>query len=187
MAVSRSIRVLGLSGSLRKGSYNTALLRTAEGLMPDGAVLEIYSLSRLPFFSQDSEKPFPEPVLEFRTRLAEADALLIATPEYNSSISGVLKNALDWASRPPRQPLAGKPAAVIGASTGRFGTARVQMHLRQILMHTGALPLGKPEVMITHAEQAFDAEGRLTDEKAKGFLKDLLAALADWTRRVSPV
>ncbi|MFZ1597987.1 MAG: NAD(P)H-dependent oxidoreductase, partial [Anaerolineae bacterium] len=97
-----------------------------------------------------------------------------------------LKNAIDWASRPPKQPLAGKPVAIMGVSTGNFGTVRAQLHLRQVLTHVGALPLGKPEVLVARAEQVFDAEGRLVDAAARGFLQDLLAALARWTQRVSP-
>ena len=114
-----------------------------------------------------------------------ADALLIATPEYNSSISGALKNALDWASRPPQQPLNGKPVAIMGASTGNFGTVRAQLHLRQVLTHVGALPLGKPEVLVARAEQVFDQEGRLTDPAARGFLESLLGALARWIKQLS--
>ena len=186
MTTSDSLHVLGISGSLRRASYNTALLRAAAELMPPGMTLEIFDLAPLPLFNQDAEKPFPEAVVELRTRLAQADALLIATPEYNSSISGALKNAIDWASRPPKQPLAGKPAAIMGVSTGNFGTVRAQLHLRQVLTHVGALPLGKPEVLVARAEQAFDAEGRLIDAAARGFLQDLLAALARWTQRVSP-
>ena len=186
MTTSDSLHVLGISGSLRRASYNTALLRAAAELMPPGMTLEIFDLAPLPLFNQDAEKPFPEAVVELRTRLAQADALLIATPEYNSSISGALKNAIDWASRPPKQPLAGKPVAIMGVSTGNFGTVRAQLHLRQVLTHVGALPLGKPEVLVARAEQAFDAEGRLVDAAARGFLQDLLAALARWTQRVSP-
>lgn len=184
MKTSNPLHVLGISGSLRKASYNTALLRTAAELMPPQMRLEIFDLSPLPMFNQDLEKPFPEAVVEFRTRLAQADALLIATPEYNGSVSGVLKNAIDWASRPPRPPLNGKPAAIMGASTGNFGTLRAQLHLRQILTHVGALPLGKPEVLVARAEQAFDAEGRWIDAEGRGFLRDLLAALAQWTAKV---
>ncbi len=186
MTTFNPLHILGISGSLRKASYNTALLRAVVELMPPEMTLEILDLSPLPMFNQDAEKPFPEAVLEFRTRLAQADALLIATPEYNSSVSGALKNAIDWASRPPRQPLNGKPVAIIGASTGSFGTLRAQLHLRQILTHVGALPLGKPEVLVARAEQVFDAEGKLIDAAARGFLRDLLDALARWTRRVSP-
>lgn len=186
MTTSIPLHIMGISGSLRRGSYNSALLRTAAELMPPGMTLEIFDLSPLPIFNEDHEKPFPEAVVEFRARVAQADALLIATPEYNSSISGALKNAIDWASRPPQQPLNGKPVAIIGASTGNFGTLRAQLHLRQVLTHVGALPLGKPEVLVARAEQAFDAEGRLVDAAARGFLQDLLIALAQWTQRVSP-
>lgn len=120
-------------------------------------------------FNQDFEKPFPKAVVTFCEKLAKADAILIATPEDNSSITGALKNALDWDSRSPQQPLQGKPVAIMGASTGNFGTLQAQLHLRQILTHIGALPLGKPEVLVAH-----------------GFLRDLLAALMDWSARVSP-
>ena len=185
MTPHKEIRVLGFSGSLRRDSYNTALLRAAVELMPPEMTLEIFDLSHLPLFNQDYEKPFPDAVIEFRTKLAQADALLIATVEYNASISGVLKNAIDWASRSPMQPLNGKPTAIIGASTGNFGTLRSQLHLRQILTHVGALPLGKPEVLVGRAEQVFDAQGYLADQTARGFLRDLLTALSEWTTRVS--
>lgn len=186
MTTRNPLHVLGISGSLRKASYNTALLRAALELMPPEMTLEIFDLAPLPLFNQDTEKPFPGAVVEFRTRLALADALLIATPEYNSSVSGALKNAIDWASRSPQQPLNGKPIAIVGASTGNFGTLRAQLHLRQILTHVGALPLGKPEVLVARAEQAFDADGNLVDAAARGFLRDLLAALARWIERVGP-
>ena len=180
------LNILGLSGSLRKGSYNTSLLRAAAELLPPGMVLDTFDLSLLPIFNADHEKPFPAAVEEFRIRMAEADALLIACPEYNSSLTGALKNAIDWASRSPQSPLNRKPVAVMGASTGNFGTVRAQLHLRQILTHVGALTVPKPEVLIARADKAFDAEGRLTDEAARGFLRDLLTALADWTRQVNP-
>ena len=180
------LNILGLSGSLRKGSYNTSLLRAAAELLPPGMVLDTFDLSLLPIFNADHEKPFPAAVEEFRIRVAEADALLIACPEYNSSLTGALKNAIDWASRSPQSPLNRKPVAVMGASTGNFGTVRAQLHLRQILTHVGALTVPKPEVLIARADKAFDADGRLTDEAARGFLRDLLTALADWTRQVNP-
>lgn len=180
------IRVLGISGSLRRRSYNTALLEVASELLPHGMVLDIYDLSSLPMYNQDEEKPFPPVVEEFRDRLAQADALLIATPEYNASITGALKNAIDWASRPPAQPLNGKPVAIMGASTGNFGTLRAQLHLRQILTHVGALTMPKPEVLVARAREAFAPDGDLVDETARGFLRDLLVSLAEWTQRVSP-
>ncbi len=185
MASPSSWQILGVSGSLRKASYNTALLRAAGTLMPPEMQLEIHDLAALPMFNQDFEKPFPEPVIEWRTKLAQADAVLIATPEYNGSISGCLKNALDWASRPPAPPLMGKPVAVMGVSTGNFGSVRAQSALRQVLTHLGALTLAKPEVLVAHAEQAFDAEGNLVDDAARGFLQKMLAALADWVRRLA--
>jgi len=185
MTTSKPIHVLGISGSLRKASYNRALLRAASELLPAEMTLEIFDLSLLPMFNQDIEKPFPEAVEDFRRRVAEADALLIATPEYNSSLSGALKNAIDWASRAPQVPLIGKPVAMMGASTGMFGTVRAQLQLRQVLTYIGALPLGKPEVLVARAEKAFDAEGKLVDEATRGFLRDLLAALVVWTKKVA--
>jgi chromate reductase len=178
------IKVLGISGSLRNGSYNSALLQAALELLPDGMTIEIFDLHRLPFFTQDSENPFPPEVVDFREKVREAAALLIATPEYNSSVSATLKNALDWASRGADQPLKDKPVAIIGASTGNFGTVRSQLQLRQILTHIGALPLGKPEVLVARAEKVFDSEGRLVDNTVRGFLRDLLTALMLWTNKV---
>ncbi len=184
MIYSRTFDILGISGSLRQASYNTALLRAAEGLMRTDMSMEIFDLSPLPMFSQELENPFPESVVHFRTLLAQADAVLIAAPEYNASISGVLKNAIDWASRPPQNPLNGKPVAIMGASKGNFGTLRAQLHLRQILTHVGALPLGKPEVLVARAEQVFNAEGKLVDPATGGYLQDLLTALASWIQLV---
>jgi len=185
MTTYNPIQVLGINGSLRRDSYNTALLRAAAELMQPEMTLEIFDLANLPMFNQDSEKPFPEAVVKLRTKLEQADALLIATSEYNSSISGALKNAIDWASRSPKQPLNGKPTAIIGVSTGNFGTLRAQLHLRQILTHVGALTLGKPEVLVGRAEQVFDAQGHLTDPTTCSYLRDLLTTLAEWTLRVS--
>lgn len=186
MNPAKPLHILGISGSLRQASYNSALLRTANDLLPTGMTLEIFDLSPLPMFNPDYEKPFPEAVADFRARLARADGLLIATPEYNSSLSSALKNAIDWASRSPHAPLNGKPVAIMGASTGNFGTLRAQLHLRQVLTHVGALPLGKPEVLVARAEQVFDAEGNLVDSTACGFLRDLLVAFDHWIRRLTP-
>lgn len=179
------IHVLGMSGSLRKGSYNTALLAAASELLPEGMTLERFDLSSIPLYNDDIRAlGYPKPVQEFRDRIASADALLIATPEYNYSIPGILKNAIDWASRPPDPPLNGKPVAIMGASTGNFGTARAQMHLRQVCVYCNMFPVNRPEVLVMRAREKFDAGGRLVDEVARGFLRDLLAALADWTRRL---
>jgi len=180
-----SIHVLGFSGSLRKGSYNTALLAAAADFLPGGMTLETFDLSPIPLYNEDVRAAgYPGPVRAFRERIAAADAILIATPEYNFSMPGVLKNALDWASRPPDPPLSGKPVAIMGASTGNFGTVRSQLHLRQVCVYTNMLPVNKPEVLVSRAQEKFDAEGRLTDETTRGFVRDLLAALADWTVRL---
>ena len=179
------IHVLGISGSLRKDSYNTALLNAASELLPEGMTLEKFDLSRIPLYSDDVRAlGYPMLVQEFRERIAAAEALLIATPEYNYSISGVLKKAIDWASRPPDPPLDGKPVAIMGASTGNFGTVRAQMHLRQICLFCNMLPLNKPEVLVMHAQEKFDSSGRLVDKTTRTFVRDLLIALADWTRRL---
>lgn len=181
-----SVHVLGISGSLREKSYNTALLRAACELLPNDMTLELCDLSRIPLYNDDVRAlGYPEPVKLFRDRIAAANALLIATPEYNYSIPGVLKNAIDWASRPPDPPLNAKPLAIIGATTGNFGTVRAQMHLRQICVSTNMFPLNKPEVLVMHAKEKFDVNGRLIDETTRGFLRDLLVALADWTRLIN--
>jgi len=183
--MSDSIHVLGFSGSLRKGSYNTALLGAAAGLLPEGMTLETFDLSPIPPYNDDVRAAgYPDSARAFRDRIAAADALLIVTPEYNFSMPGVLKNALDWASRPPDPPLNGKPAAIMGASTGNFGTVRAQLHLRQVCVFTNILPVNKPEVLVARAREKFDDNGRLTDETTAGFVRDLLTALADWTLRL---
>jgi chromate reductase len=187
MADGCNLKVLGISGSLRKGSYNTAALRTAQELTPAGMTIEIFDLSPIPPYNEDVKNVgFPPPVQELRQRIAAADALLIATPEYNYSMSGVLKNAIDWASRPPEQPFNDKPVAIMGASPGATGTARAQYHLRQSGIFLNMHFVNKPEVMIATAASKFDAEGRLTDETTRGFVRDLLASLAAWTRRLNP-
>jgi len=177
------IHVLGISGSLRRGSYNTGLLRAASELLPEGMTLQTFDLSSIPLYNDDVRAlGYPKPVQEFRDRIAAADALLIATPEYNYSIPGVLKNAIDWASRPPDPPLDAKPVAMMGASTGNFGTVRAQMHLRQVCVYCDMFLLNRPEVLVMRAQEKFDANGRLVDETTRGFVRDLLVALADWTR-----
>lgn len=173
-----AIRILGIVGSLRKGSYNHFALKAAQELVPDGAVLDLVELQGIPVFNQDDEMAPPASVLEFKRRIVAADALLFATPEYNYSLPGGLKNAIDWASRPYGESAwLGKPAALMGASTGNLGTARAQYHLRQILVAQDMPVVNQPEVMIANAAQRFDKNGTLTDEPTRKFIQKLLAAL----------
>jgi chromate reductase len=184
--MNRPIHVLGIAGSLRAGSLNTAALRAAAELLPEGMTLEIYDLSAIPMYNADVDaNGTPDAVQDFKNRIAAADALLIATPEYNYSSPGVLKNALDWASRPAgRSPLNSKPLAIMGVAAGRFGTVRAQMNLRQVAYAMNMLPLNRPEVMIAQAADKFDAQGRLIDETSRQQIAELLAALAEWTGRL---
>ncbi len=179
------LRVLGISGSLRTKSYNTAALRAAGQLLPAGVTLDTFDIAPIPLYNEDvREQGFPAPVTDLRSRIAAADALLIVTPEYNYSIPGVLKNAIDWASRPPHQPFDGKPIAIMGASPGVIGTARAQYHLRQCFVFLNARLVNKPEVMIGSAPTRYDEQGNLTDEATREVIRKLLAELADWTRRL---
>jgi chromate reductase len=186
MASESSVRVLGISGSLRKGSFNAAALHAARELAPAGMEIEVYQgLGNLPLYNEDLRaQGFPAPVQDLRDRIKAADALLIVTPEYNYSVPGVLKNAIDWASRPPEQPFDGKPIAIMGASPGVLGTARAQYHLRQTFVFLNGHVLNKPEVMISQAATRFDAEGRLTDEATRGFVQALLVSLKAWAERL---
>lgn len=179
------LKVLGISGSLRKGSINSAALRAAVELAPPGMTIETFDIAPIPLYNEDvKEQGFPEPVQRLREAIRAADALLLVTPEYNYSVPGVLKNAIDWASRPPEQPFLDKPIAIMGASPGALGTARAQYHLRQCFVFLNAPVLLRPEVMIAQAGQKFDASGKLTDETTAKFIGDLLAALAAWTLRL---
>ncbi len=180
-----TIHILGISGSLRKESYNTKLLRAAAEMLPEDMTLEIFDLSPIPLYNEDvRQRGYPESVQAFRERIATADALLIATPEYNGSLSGVLKNALDWASRSPDPPLNEKPTAIMGATTGSFGTAKAQMHLRAVCASLNMFLVNKPGVLVMRAQDKFDTQGHLIDETARGFLKALLEALMAWTQRL---
>lgn len=183
--MSEHIKILGIAGSLRRGSYNRAALRAATQLVPEGASLEVFELDGIPGFNQDDEQNPPARIVELKARLRESDAVLFVTPEYNYSIPGVLKNAIDWASRPyGDNAWSGKPAAIMGASIGAIGTARAQYHLRQIFVFLDMLPINKPEVMIGNAAKRFDEQGNLTDDATKGHISQLLQNLVDWTRRL---
>jgi chromate reductase len=155
-------------------------------LVPQDAALDIFELNGIPGFNQDEEQNPPPKVIELKRRIREADAILIVTPEYNYSIPGVLKNAIDWASRPYGDSAwNGKPVAVMGASIGTIGTARAQYHLRQVFVFLNMFPINQPEVMISNAGERFDAKGNLTDETTRKLIRELLQSLADWTRRLA--
>ncbi|HWQ71101.1 MAG TPA: NADPH-dependent FMN reductase [Desulfitobacteriaceae bacterium] len=178
--MSEGLKILGFSGSLRRNSYNSAALRAAKELLPEGTSLEIADLSMIPFFNEDVEaEGFPQVVEDFKNKIAAADAILIATPEYNYSIPPVLKNALDWASRGEAKPLNGKPTAIMSASPSIFGGARAQYHLRQVCVVLNLQTLNRPEVFIMNADSKFDTEGKLTDEFTRNAIDKLLQALVD--------
>ena len=184
--MSRPVRILGIAGSLRRNSYNRAALRAAVELAPEGASIETFELDGIPGFNEDEEQNPPAKVVELKKRIREVDAILFVTPEYNYSVPGVLKNAIDWASRPYGDSAwNGKPAAIMGASVGAIGTARAQYHLRQMMVFLNMFPVNQPEVMIANASKRFDAEGNLTDDATKEFIRQLLQSLVDWTRRIS--
>jgi chromate reductase len=177
------VRVLGFAGSLRRQSYNRAALRAAVKLVPSGITLSTFDLDGIPPFNLDLEHEPPHALQEFKASILRADAILIVTPEYNYSVSGVLKNAIDWGSRPYGESAwDGKPVGVMGASVGTLGTSRAQYHLRQMFVFLNMFPLNQPEVMIANADDKFDEKGNLKDEKTAQKIRELLDALADWTR-----
>lgn len=179
------LKILGICGSLRKASYNMAALKACAGLLPAGMSLQVTSLADLPIYNQDVfDAGLPAPVKRFRDEVAQADGLLIASPEYNFSVPAPLKNAIDWGSRAPNQVFHEKPLAIISASGGPLGGARVQYDLRRILGQLWAHPLPRPEVFIGNAPSKFDAQGRLTDETTRKFLSELLAGFKDWIVRM---
>jgi chromate reductase len=181
------IKVLALSGSLRKGSFNTNALRACHELAPPGMAIEIYDLAPLPMYNDDVRLAgYPPVVQAFRSAIAASDAILFASPEYNYSISGVLKNAIDWASRAPNMPFDGRTAAVIGASGGALGTARSQRDLRWIMSGLNVHFVNLPHVYIGSAAQKFDAAGKLTDQAARDLIKELLVNLRDLTLKLRP-
>ncbi len=179
------MRVLGIAGSLRSASYNRGLLRAAQELAPDGMTVEIHEIRDLPYYDGDVEAAgVPEPVQRLRDAIRDADAVLFATPEYNRGTSGVLKNAIDWASRPPRQSvLDGKPVALMGATTGISGTANAQRQVREALLFPGAQTLPE-EVLVARAGEKFDENGELTDPEVRAEVRVLLERLESWVAQV---
>jgi chromate reductase len=183
--MSEKIKVLAFAGSLRKGSYNKALIRAAMQVEPQNIAIEVFDLDGIPPFNQDFEIDPPQKVKEFKDKIRAANALLIATPEYNYSIPGVLKNAIDYASRPKADtPLEGKPVAIMSASTGRFGGARAQYHLRQTFIFLNMQPVNRPEVMLSDAPHNIDVNGNLTNEQTRQLIRQLLEALAALTMKL---
>jgi chromate reductase len=182
----RPTHILGIAGSLRRASFNRGLIRAAVEVAPPGVTMTAFELHDIPMFDADMEADGdPTAVVALKRAIGEADALLIATPEYNHCVPGVLKNAIDWASRPPRSSvLSGKPVAVMGASPGRGGTARAQAQLRDGLTFTGSLVLPLPELLVPLAGDKFDERGDLIDEATRTEIRDVLVALAAWTRRL---
>lgn len=178
------VNILGFGGSFRKGSYNWALLENARGLMPEDSELALFDISEIPLFNQDSESNPPEPVRKFKEAVRAADGILIASPEYNFSVPGYLKNAIDYASRPPSDnPFPGKPVAIMSASGSMLGGSRGQYHLRQVLGYLDMRQVHKPEVFVSFAQQKFDANLVLTDETARQLISQLLSKLVSEARR----
>jgi chromate reductase, NAD(P)H dehydrogenase (quinone) len=185
--VNKVCKILGFAGSLRKNSYNKSLLQAALELLPEDVELEVYDLDGIPPFNADLENQPAEKVKEFKAKIKAADAILIATPEYNYSIPGVLKNAIDCASRPyGDNAFAHKPVAIMGASSGMIGTARAQYHLRQCFVFLSCFALNQPEVMVPFAQDKIDKDGTVTDQKARKKIRELLESLVTWTRRLTP-
>jgi chromate reductase len=179
--MSKQFKILGFAGSLRKSSYNKALLRAAVELLPSGAGLEIFDLEGIPPFNQDLERQPPLKIREFKAKIRAADALLIATPEYNYSVPGVLKNAIDWASRPHGDnAFEGKPVAMMSASIGMIGGVRAQYHLRQSFVYLNMYPINKPEVIVTYASDKIDENGKLRDENTRKLMQQLIGNLVTW-------
>jgi chromate reductase len=179
------ITILGIAGSLRRASVNRGLLRAAQAVAPANVSIEIADLAPIPFYNPDVEAlGLPEPVVDLRARIAGADALLLAVPEYNHSYTASLKNALDWASRPrPASALLRKPVALIGAGGG-FGSVRAQMALRPVLFACEMHLLPRPELYVVGAAERFDLDGNLTDGSVREAVREVVTALADWARRL---
>ncbi len=181
--VASPVRILGVSGSGRTGSFNTALLEASKRVLPEGATLETYDVSRFPLYNSDLERSIPVQVRKFKERIRNSDAVVLVTPEYNHSVSAVMKNALEWGNRPwGDNSWDGKPIAIMSASTSMTGGARAQEHLRQILVDLNMRPVNQPQVLVARAHEKFSAKMELVDEGANEILRDLLARLVEWAR-----
>lgn len=181
--MSNTIHLTGISGSLRKGSYNTSLLHIAKELLPEGVTMDIFPIGDLPLYNADLDIPAakerPSSVQAFRDLLTKSSGLVIASPEYNYGIPGVLKNAIDWASRGTDSPLLQKPVAIMGATIGMWGTVRMQLDFLNIFLYLNMKPVYKPEVLIAQAQHKFDEQGNLKDDAAKDLIRQKLQALKE--------
>lgn len=180
------MKVVGLAGSLRRSSFNLALLKACVELAPGGMTIDVHTAHGIPLFNEDEEGSPPEAVIALRAAVAAADGVLVATPEYNAGVPGVLKNAIDWLSRPPgRGALQGKPAAVLGATPGTLGTARAQAHLRAAFEFNACPVMPSPQVFVGSARDKFDADLRLTDERTRAYLPKFLSAFEAWVKKTA--
>src|SRR6266700_4340220 len=185
MAQPSKLAILGISGSGRKRSFNTALLEAAKQLLPQNATLEIVDVSRLPLYNQDIEHEMPVHVKKLKKKIRGADAILFATPEHNYSVTAVLKNAIEWGNRPPRDASwSGKPAAIISASSSLRGGARAQLHLRQIMIDLNMYPINRPQLLVANAREKFNENLQLADEETLQTLRDVLSSLVEWTHKL---
>ena len=184
----KQIKILGIAGSLRKQSYNRGLLQAALEMAPSNCILEVFDLKEIPIFNQDEEANLPQSVVQLKMKVRAADAIFLATPEYDYSMPGVLKNALDWGSRPyGDNAWDNKPVAIMGASPAMQGTSRAQYHMRQVFVYLNMHPLNQPEVFVRNAKAAFNDDlSKLTDDKVREVVAKQLNALVAWTRRLSP-
>lgn len=181
-----SFHIVAINGSLRRMSFNRGLLHAAGEMLPEGVTIEIVELHDIPMYNGDVEaEGVPAAVQALAGRVRAADALIFSTPEYNFSFSGVLKNAIDWLSRPPSGfPMRHKPAALMGATGGLWGTVRAQLHLRQVLSPLEVYVLPRPEVLVANARERFDADANLVDEVTRQMIGAQMIALVEWARRV---
>jgi chromate reductase len=179
------MKILAISGSSRKGSYNRALLEAAGEMLPENTTLEIFDVSRFPLYSQDLDRDLPAIVRTFKEKIRNSDAILFASPEHNYSVTAVLKNAIEWGNRPAGDnSWDGKPAAIVGASSGPRGTVRAQLHLRQIIVDLNMHAINQPQLLLARAQDAFDGDLRLKDEAYREALKTVLQALKSWTMKI---
>ena len=180
-----TLTILGISGSGRKRSFNSALLEAAKPLLPPNTTLEVVDISRLPLYNQDLELDLPEAVKELKKKIRGADAILFASPEHNYSVTAVLKNAIEWGNRPPSDvSWNGKPAAIISASSSLRGGARAQLHLRQIMIDLNMYPINRPLLLVANAKDKFNEDLKLTDQESLQTLRDVLSSLVEWTRKL---